>query len=165
MVWYPKKFPAQQNFDHLVSQMDIYRTLADLIGQFLLINSFLVSFNDIFQYIFLGAKLPCHEAPDSRSLLPILTGENLVDPFGENVDLIHHGMEKNFLALRQGNFKWIPVSNELFDLSKDMEEKNNLFLKSEFQDLGRTMNETLFTRIANIEAREKRNQKGTISVC
>ena len=117
------------------------------------------------KYFFLGAELPCHEAPDSRSLLPILTGENLVDPFAENVDLIHHGMEKNFLALRQGNFKWIPVSNELFDLSKDMEEKNNLFLKSKFQDLGRTMNETLFTRIANIEAREKRNQKGTISVC
>ena len=117
------------------------------------------------KYFFLGAELPCHEAPDSRSLLPILTGENLVDPFAENVDLIHHGMEKNFLALRQGNFKWIPVSNELFDLSKDMEEKNNLFRKNKFQGLGRKMNETLFTRIANIEAREKRNQKGTISVC
>ena len=33
MVWYPKLFPAQQNFDSLVSQMDIYKTLADLIGK------------------------------------------------------------------------------------------------------------------------------------
>ena len=33
MVWYPKFFPPQQNFDSLVSQMDIYRTLADLIGK------------------------------------------------------------------------------------------------------------------------------------
>ena len=32
MVWYPKFFSSEQNFDSLVSQMDTYRIITDLIG-------------------------------------------------------------------------------------------------------------------------------------
>jgi len=145
MVWYPKLFPPQQNFDSLVSQMDIYKTLADLIG----------------------AKLKCNEAPDSRTLMPILTGENIEEPFEKGQrHLIHHGMKKNYLSLRRGDFKWIPVTNELYNLRKDLGETKNLFETTvEYRNLAISMNITLFTRITKIEDREKRNQIGTNDLC
>jgi len=56
MLWrYPKLFKKPRtDHDAHVSYLDVFKTLADIIGDF---------------------NLPCNEAPDSRSLLPILVGE------------------------------------------------------------------------------------------
>ena len=60
MLWrYPKLFKKPRtDHDAHVSFLDVFKTLADLIGDF---------------------NLPCNEAPDSRSMLPILTGEGTAE--------------------------------------------------------------------------------------
>ena len=52
-----------------VSHIDIYRTLAEIIGD---------------------RELPCNEAPDSRSLLQILNGK--VDQIGHGQPVVHHSI-------------------------------------------------------------------------
>ena len=75
-------------------------------------------------------------------------------------------MKKNYLSLRRGDFKWIPVTNELYNLRKDLGETKNLFeVTQEYRNLAISMNLTLFTRIKKIEDREKRNQIGTNDLC
>jgi len=56
MLWrYPKLFKKPRiDRDAIVSYLDVFKTLADIIGDFI---------------------LPCNEAPDSRSMLPILVDE------------------------------------------------------------------------------------------
>jgi arylsulfatase A len=60
-MWrFPKMFPPQVNEDSVVSYVDVYRTLAELIGY----------------------TPKCNEGPDSRSLVQVLKGDNHFN--GEN---------------------------------------------------------------------------------
>ena len=60
-MWrFPKMFPSQVNENSVVSYVDVYRTLADLIGY----------------------TPECNEGPDSRSLMSVLKGNKSFD--GEN---------------------------------------------------------------------------------
>ena len=85
----------------LISQVDLARSLANLVG----------------------AEIPNNALPDSRDQLPALLGS---DPVGAP-----HIIESNnggTLALRCGNFKYYRVGNtdHLYDLSSDLQEQHNL---------------------------------------
>jgi len=94
--------------DALICQVDLLSSLAALTGQ----------------------KLSAHAAPDSFNLLPALLGES---KSGRD-HLVEHA---NGLALRMGTWKFLPSMRlapkkggdhpaQLYDLSKDLGEKNNL---------------------------------------
>ncbi len=102
---YPGVFPAGLVFDHPVSTLDIFPTCAALAG----------------------AKAP--ENLDGVNLMPYLTGEKGTPPhktlyFGvKGVGGGYHG------AIRQGPWKLLLFNGEnpqLFNLSTDVEEKNDL---------------------------------------
>ena len=58
-IWnYPNGFKPKVISDQTVSYVDVYRTLADVIDP--------------------RRRLPCNEAPDSRSILKTLTGRGKV---------------------------------------------------------------------------------------
>ncbi len=102
--------------DALVSQIDLFASFADLVGY----------------------KLAPNEAIDSRDILPALLGN---DPSGLPTMLEESGI----VALRQGNWKFIPgrkgkikkktgkrkrgVPDQLYDLSKDPSERHNIASK------------------------------------
>ncbi|MGB0744801.1 MAG: sulfatase family protein [Opitutales bacterium] len=69
---------------------------------------------------FLGQKVPAKKARDSRNHFSALIGE---DPDGAEV-IIQTSFAKK--AIRQNQWKYIPHTNELFDLTKDPGETNNL---------------------------------------
>ena len=63
------------------------------------------------------------------------------------------------LALREGNWKWIPQTSELFNIASDLEEKDNL--ASSKPDLARKLNSTLNEIVEKVNRREMRTLKGT----
>jgi len=136
-IWnYPGQFQPKVVDDQTVTYIDVYRTLADMTG----------------------IPLKCNEAPDSRSIMGILQGSADVDG-----PVIHHSV-KHGLALRHENWKWIPDTNELFDISTDAAEQHNLV--EQFPDLVRSLNKTLAELVTKVNEREKRTKKGTLeAVC
>ena len=141
MWWYPTRFSPQVNTESVVSQMDIYRTLADIID----------------------VKVKCNEAPDSRTLLPILEGgENVKFPKGSR-KIIHHGMKKATIAFRRHDWKWIPAHNELFNMRQDIAENHNLY--EDHTHIALEMNRTVYNLIDKIEQREIFTASGTNGRC
>merc|ERR1712196_481904 len=103
----------------------------------------------------LGSKLDCNEAPDSRSLLGFLKEEKkeIKGP------IVHHST-KHGVALRWHNYKWIPVTGELFNVVNDPAEKNNVAKK--FPGMVEKMNTTLTEIYSSVQEREKRTDKGSL---
>lgn len=110
IVKWPKKIEAGTVSDALISQVDIYATLAKI----------------------LGAPMDEKDAPDSFDFSSILFGEKQSSPIRESY--IHHGM-----AVRKGKWKLVfdveDVENptrdtieliELYNLEEDLAEENNL---------------------------------------
>ena len=125
-----------------VSYVDIYRTLADIIG----------------------ADLPCNEAPDSRSLLTLLDGVEPTDQLKRS-KILTHAKKGARIAFRQRNMKWIPEYNELYNLKNDIEEKVNLMHFERGAAIGREMNNTMNEIVQFITHREEVTQKGKLDNC
>ena len=140
-LWrYPKLFQPRL-IKEPVSYLDLYRTLADIID---------------------SPVLPCNEAPDSRSLMPFLRGE------AEHVipnAIIHHCIKcGEHTAIREKDMKLIGGDNELYNITADPEELNNLY------NIKKGYAAHLKRRMANIvnrvNAREARSDIGSIrGVC
>ena len=118
IVTYPNGIKNKGDSDALISHIDFYRSLAS----------------------FIGAKLPANEAIDSKDVLPAL--------LDANADARQTMLEESFtLSLRDGKWKYIaPFSGttpgwlanktaienglkpvpQLFDISVDLQEQNNL---------------------------------------
>ena len=139
IVTYPNGIKVKGDSDALVSQIDLYRSLAT----------------------FVGVDVPATEAIDSQDILPALLN---VDGEGRTVML-----EESFtLSLRENNWKYIaPFSGEtpdwlsnktvenglsseaqLFDLSKDLKEQHNVI--AQYPDIATRLAATL-TNIINKE--------------
>ena len=84
----------------------------------------------------IGAKIPEAAAPDSFSILPVLTGKKLDKPTHPYV--IHHSISGSF-SIRQGKWKYLLHPNsggwsqggdgkpsQLYDMEKDQKEQKNL---------------------------------------
>lgn len=69
----------------------------------------------------LGAELPAGAAPDSTSILPLLTGKAARLP--DRPPVVHHDYKGNF-AIRHG--KWKLVGDKLFNLEADPKEQTDL---------------------------------------
>merc|ERR1719500_2643489 len=99
MLWrYPKMFKPRVDLDAHVSYLDVFRTLADIIGD---------------------QDLPCNEAPDSRSMLPILQNEGTP----KERDVFHqprlqHSVYQGTRSIRDGAWKLIPGVKELYNLDE-----------------------------------------------
>ena len=134
-LWrYPKMIKKPRvDPNSIVTYIDVYRTLAEMIGD---------------------PDLACNEAPDSRSLVGLLTGEQEV----MNETVVLHSVFQGVKSIRMGSWKLISGSQELFNLETDMEEMNNLY-EQEPQRVAR-MTQELDARIANINAREERQDEG-----
>ena len=116
IVRWPGHTPPGRESGELIAHLDLLASFAALTGQ----------------------KLPDNAGPDSFNVLPALLGEKRETPCREF--LVEHG---NFLALRQGSWKFISggkaggkkspprVENDaqLYDLSTDIGERNNLATK------------------------------------
>jgi arylsulfatase A-like enzyme len=97
---YPGVFPAGRTFENPVSSMDIFPTCTALAG----------------------IKPPANL--DGVDLTPYLKGEKTGPPH-DSLFFSQDGME----GVRQGQWKWVLPKNkkaQLFDLSKDIEEKHDL---------------------------------------
>jgi len=120
---WPDKIKAGSTSDELICLADLPATCAELTGE----------------------KLPATACEDSESILPVLKGKKQDRPVHEAV--VHHSGGGMF-AIRQGDWKFIdglgsggfstprtekPMPDgpkgQLYNLAKDPEEKENLYLK------------------------------------
>lgn len=71
------------------------------------------------------------------------------------------------VALRRGQWKWIPEIPALYDLESDLEEKfNKMELEKEWpKTLAARMDKELRDWLARIESRDTRSKNGTLFVC
>ena len=98
VCWPGRVTPGQSSA--LMSQVDLGRTLATLVGQ----------------------EIPAGSMPDGENHLPALLGDTLT----ARSELVEQSLSSG-LALRVGQYKYISRPGEqLYDLSTDAEEKNNL---------------------------------------
>ena len=124
--------------DVTVTAIDLYKTLADIIG---------------------AGPLPCNEAPDSRSLLGLLAGE---ETFSDPV--LHHSTIKGDLAIRWDQWKLIPGTKELFDLKNDLQELENLY--EEYPAVVQKLSEKMDEIVTGVNNRENRTKEGSIpNIC
>ena len=141
MWWYPKGFPSRTIEDKTVSYLDVFRTLADLVDY----------------------SPTCNEGPDSRSLLPILSGES--DEIPGVQEILTHAVKESPQAIRRNQWKLIPGSNEFFDISQDPGELNNLFEKEWAQPIIANLQASLDKKMARIEKREETTNFGQLEIC
>ena len=98
MRW-PERIAAGSTTPTTVSLTDLYKTLADIVGQ---------------------GPVP-GVAPDSVSLLPLLRG----DALARGISVVHHSADGTF-GLRDGRWKLVSGSRpQLFDLERDPRELRN----------------------------------------
>lgn len=123
LVKWPEVIKAGSSSEHLVCQTDLLATCADLVNE----------------------TIPTHAGEDSESILPILRGE---EPAFSRKGIIHHSISGHF-AYREGKHKLILAYGsggwtspkettakksgsqkaQLYDLSTDPGENNNLYSK------------------------------------
>ncbi len=90
--------------DALMSQMDLGRTLAALVG--------------------VEGDIPAGSMPDSESHLPALLGH---EGATGRTELVTQRLGNDALALRSGQYKFIPGKQpQLYDLSQDIREEHNI---------------------------------------
>ena len=126
--------------DHVVSYVDVYRTLAEIIN----------------------VTPKCYEGPDSRSLLPILEGEG--ELMG-NKAILTHAVYDGKVAIRRGRWKWIPEIKALYDMEWDISERENKFEHDWGKRLAARMDDDLNRWLDEIEEREKRTDYGALKIC
>jgi len=141
MWWYPNGFPARTIEDKTVSYLDVFRTLADLVNY----------------------SPTCNEGPDSRSLLPILSGES--DEIAGPKEVLTHAVKVSPQAIRKNQWKLIPGSNEFFDISKDPGELNNLYEEEWAHPIIANLQARLNNRMASIDEREETTNFGELEIC
>lgn len=137
-LWrYPRLFSTNKPkvLKEPVSFIDLYRTLANIIG---------------------STPLPCNEAPDSRSMLNFMKGK--VDRIIPDA-IIHHCIKcVDHVVIRERDMKLIGGNNELYNITADPQELNNLY------DLNTGYVEHLTTRMRKIvdrvNDREERSNVG-----
>jgi len=116
---WPSRIKASTKSDAIISQVDFPATFAALVG----------------------AEFPKSQAPDTRDMLPALLGESKT---GRDSVLLH----ASGVAVRAGDWKLIPGTTkqkaQLFDLSKDPGETNNLAEShaEKLAELGKLLPET-----------------------
>jgi arylsulfatase A len=119
IVRWPGKVKSGSSSDELICQVDIMRTIANIIGY----------------------ELPENAGEDSYSLLPVLHQEN-VKPIREA--LVHHAWDGSF-AIRKGDWKLIltnksggfgennkkgyQTKGQLYNIKNDIEEQHNLYIQ------------------------------------
>jgi len=135
--WTPK---VVDNPSMPVSYLDVYKTLADLIG----------------------TKTECNEAPDSRSLMTLLKGEepSLKLRYSK---IFTHAKKGATIAFRQRHWKWIPQNLELFNLQNDIEETKNVYQDN--KEWAHRINDTMNSMLEKMNEREEITQKGKIQLC
>lgn len=131
LIRYPKLI-SQTSIRAPVSFLDLYRTVNKMIN---------------------GVELGCHEAPDSRNLLPLIHGR--VKKLSPNI-IVHHCIKcKGHVAIRQDDMKLIN-DNELYNITADPEEMKNLFENNEqYSILGKQMATRLQKIVERVDSREK----------
>jgi arylsulfatase A len=121
IVSWPGKVSEGKVSDDLIAIMDVFATVADITGN--------------------GLPEDKTIAPDSKSFLPTLTGEQNSSSRSSLITADMHGLQ----AIRVGNWKLIdnklpeelpesrrrhidmPLQLQLYDLSEDLSESNNLY--------------------------------------
>lgn len=133
-LWkYPRMIKPKVDRQSIVSYVDVYKTLAEFIGD---------------------QNVPCNEAPDSRSLFNVLTNDDVIlrEP------MMQHSVFQGTRSMRDGPWKIISGTKELFNLDNDMEEFNNLWdSEPEIRDRMMAM---LTERVDAINERELRTDEG-----
>lgn len=133
-LWkYPRMIKPKVDRQSIVSYVDVYKTLAEFIGD---------------------QNVPCNEAPDSRSLFNVLTNDDVIlrEP------MMQHSVFQGTRSMRDGPWKIISGTKELFNLDNDMEEFNNLWdSEPEIRDRMMAM---LTERVEAINERELRTDEG-----
>jgi arylsulfatase A len=107
LVSWPKGIKSGQTYNKPVNQLDVFATLAAVVGD----------------------TVKNNEAEDSFSFAELFTGEKLID----RKPMIHQSIKGQF-AIREGKWKLImPASTkhktELYDLENDLAEKNDVLAK------------------------------------
>ncbi len=100
IAWWPGKVPADTQTSAITSMMDVLPTLAGLAG----------------------AKVPADRRLDGVDIWPVLSG----GPSGPR-QVFHYFRGLELEAVRQGDWKLHLAKKELYDLSSDVSEANNLF--------------------------------------
>jgi arylsulfatase A len=142
MIWkWPRGIESGVDNKSLVSYIDVYATLADMIGY----------------------ELNCNEAPDSRSLFPILKGGS-IEPT-EQIHLAAGDASGAWYSLRDGPWKFVDSETDpqLYNLSRDLSEEKNLI--SKFSDRAKKMKNKLDQMVAHVFEREELTEKGLITKC
>jgi len=139
--WFPKQFKPKTVQDQPVSYVDIYRTFADIIGY----------------------AAPCNEAPDSRSLRSILTGES--DEIEGHKWILTHSPKGGTVAFRHKQWKLIPDLKEFYNIKSDPEEKNNLFNEAWAQKMIASFQNWLTQILTKIDKREIKQNFGQKKIC
>ena len=140
-MWrWPGKLSPRLIEDEIVSYVDVYRTLADIIG----------------------AAPKCYEGPDSRSLLPVLTGAGKIEG---NQAILTHALYEGQVALRRGQWKWIRDIKALYDMEKDIQENHNKFYTKWGRSIAERLDNQLTTWLARLEEREIRTKHGSLKTC
>jgi len=141
MWWLPKHFAPKTVEDKVVSYVDVYRTLTDLAGY----------------------NPSCNEAPDSRSLLPLLKSES--DEIEGQPWILTHSPYGGTVAFRLSRWKLIPEIEEFYDIRNDPKEEHNLFEDPSAQEKIAEMQKWLGDVLKNIDLREKRQNFGQLNIC
>jgi len=138
----PSRFPPRTIYDpkNPVSMVDIYATLAELIGY----------------------DLDCNEAPDSRSLVQYLETGEPTEEIKKKPIMTHSNIRGQNASLRKNNMKYVPGSKELYNLSWDPATENNLYGREDKQALQAHMDEYLSDWLEHLEKREIATKKGRV---
>ena len=133
---WPEKLAPRVDTTNTVTYTDVYATMADIIG----------------------VDLGCNEAPDSRSMTPLLFEKE----GWENGIVLHHGVvddakkEDYSVAIREGDFKY--HNGMLFNIAEDLEEKNDL--SGVMPEKAAEMKKKLVDSIKAVDDRERETDIG-----
>jgi len=127
IAWWPGHWPGGRKVDAAVSLIDLFRTFCELGG----------------------GEVP--EGIEGHSLVPLLEGKP--DPYADDRVAIceshGQGVQAACFAIRRGDFKYIYVNREapqLYDISKDPGEWNNLAGRPEYAEIERELREYILNR-------------------
>lgn len=140
MIWHwPEGINPGENTENVVSYIDIYATLAKIIG----------------------VDLKCNQAPDSRNLVPLI---KKMSGFDEK-PIVHHGLRRNiYHSIRSGDWKFTDGQfPELFNLKTDLAEEKNVYAEND--ELAGKLRKKLNNILKKVDVREKETDFGRYEIC